>query len=136
MKFYTLALLGLAAGIFLSACGGDPAQAKAEAAGDNPADKDKKEEVAIPVEVADVISGDIEAAYRGTATLEAADEATVVAKTTGVVEQILVEEGEQVNTGPSPPPSSTRIGPLVVGTQRMPSGQPAATRSRRPASVP
>lgn len=99
MKFYTLALLGLAAGIFLSACGGDPAQAKAGAAGGKPDDKDKKEEVAIPVEVADVISGDIEAAYRGTATLEAADEATVVAKTTGVVEQILVEEGEQVSTG-------------------------------------
>ena len=62
-------------------------------------EEEKKEEAAIPVELAAVTSGEIEAAYRGTATLEAEDEATVVAKTGGVIEQILVEEGSRVRTG-------------------------------------
>ncbi|HVT37281.1 MAG TPA: biotin/lipoyl-binding protein, partial [Nevskiaceae bacterium] len=61
--------------------------------------KDKKEEAALPVEVAAVTSGSIEAAYRGTATLEAEDEATVMAKTGGVIEQVLVEEGMRVSEG-------------------------------------
>lgn len=73
----------------------DSAPHQANADGEKP----KKEEVAIPVEVSDVTRGSIEAAYRGTATLEAADEATVVAKTAGVVEQIAVEEGERVKAG-------------------------------------
>lgn len=60
---------------------------------------DKKEETAVPVEIAKVTVGGIDAAYRGTATLEAEDEATVMAKTPGVIEQILVEEGQRVRTG-------------------------------------
>lgn len=62
-------------------------------------EEEKKEEAAIPVEVAAVTAGGIEAAYRGTATLEAEDEATVMAKTGGVIEQTLVEEGERVRAG-------------------------------------
>ncbi|MEQ1439283.1 efflux RND transporter periplasmic adaptor subunit [Fontimonas sp. SYSU GA230001] len=58
-----------------------------------------KEEASIPVEVAQAIVGPIEAAYRGTATLEAEDEATVNAKQGGVIEQILVEEGQRVRAG-------------------------------------
>ena len=50
--------------------------------------EDKKEEAAVPVEVGKVTVGPIDAAYRGTATLEAEDEATVLAKTSGVIEQI------------------------------------------------
>lgn len=61
--------------------------------------EEKKEEAAVPVEVADVRAGLIEAAYRGTATLEAEDEATVMAKTGGVIEQIVVEEGDRVRAG-------------------------------------
>lgn len=72
----------------LSACSGQNADAAA-----------KKEDPAIPVEVAPVASGPIEAAYRGTATLEAEDEAVVMAKQTGVIEQILVEEGDRVRAG-------------------------------------
>src|SRR5690606_37155507 len=53
----------------------------------------------IPVEVAIAQTGAIEAAYRGTATLEAEEEATVNAKTGGVIEAILVEEGERVQAG-------------------------------------
>lgn len=54
---------------------------------------------AIPVEVASIETGPIEAAYRGTATLEAEAEAVVVAKQTGVIEQVLVEEGQRVRGG-------------------------------------
>jgi len=61
--------------------------------------EDKKEEASVPVEAAAVTTGAIDAAYRGTATLEAEEEATVMAKTAGVVEQILAEEGRRVRAG-------------------------------------
>jgi len=62
-------------------------------------DEKKKEEPAIPVEVAPVTQGRIDAAYRGTATLEAENEATVMAKQGGVIEQVMVEEGDRVQAG-------------------------------------
>ncbi len=62
-------------------------------------EEEKKEEAAVPVEVARVTVGAIDAAYRGTATLEAEEEATVMAKTSGVVEEILAEEGSRVRKG-------------------------------------
>lgn len=61
--------------------------------------EEKKEESGVPVEIARVTIGPIDAAYRGTATLEAEDEATVMAKTSGVIEQILAEEGQRVGAG-------------------------------------
>jgi RND family efflux transporter MFP subunit len=64
-----------------------------------PKAEEKKEDAAVPVETAKVTLGAIDAAYRGTATLEAEEEATVVARTTGVIEQILVEEGQRVRAG-------------------------------------
>lgn len=81
----SLAVVALA----LTACG----QATSK-----PEDK-AKEEVAIPVEAEAIGTGTVIAAYRGTATLEAEDEATVVARTPGVIEQILVEEGDRVSRG-------------------------------------
>lgn len=72
----------------LAACSGGP-----------DAGVEKKEEAALPVEVARVITGPIEAAYRGTATLEAEDEATVMARSGGVIEEVLVEEGDRVRGG-------------------------------------
>lgn len=59
----------------------------------------EKEEASIPVETARAQTGPIDAAYRGTATLEAEAEATVMAKQGGVIEQVLVEEGERVRSG-------------------------------------
>lgn len=86
----------LALALLTGACGSGEAKSEAADGGD----KDKeKEEVSIPVEVAAVSIGPIEAAYNGTATIEAADEATVVAKTSGVVEEVLVEEGDRVAAG-------------------------------------
>ena len=61
--------------------------------------EEKKEETAVPVEIGKVTVGPIDAAYRGTATLEAEDEATVLAKTSGVIEQVLAEEGQRVSAG-------------------------------------
>ena len=57
------------------------------------------EKTLIPIEVAVVDLGDIAAFYNGTATLEAEEDAQVVAKVGGVVQEILVEEGDQVKAG-------------------------------------
>ncbi|MEO7433085.1 MAG: efflux RND transporter periplasmic adaptor subunit [Dokdonella sp.] len=54
---------------------------------------------AIPVEVAAASHQSVTANYSGTATLEAVGDAQVVAKTTGIVLKILVEEGMQVRKG-------------------------------------
>jgi RND family efflux transporter MFP subunit len=61
--------------------------------------EEKKDETAVPVEVGKVTVGPIDAANRGTATLAAEDEATVLAKTSGVIEQVLAEEGQRVRAG-------------------------------------
>lgn len=59
----------------------------------------KEDAVATPVEVAAVTRDAIAAYLTGTATLETEEEAEVVAKTQGIVEEILVEEGVRVNKG-------------------------------------
>lgn len=59
----------------------------------------KDEKVVVPVEVGTVIEGDIAAYLTGTATIEAEEETEVVAKVGGVVEEILVEEGDVVRAG-------------------------------------
>jgi membrane fusion protein (multidrug efflux system) len=56
-------------------------------------------EPAIPVETATVAAGDVAAFYSGTATLEADEQATVVAQITGVVLDVLAEEGDYVEAG-------------------------------------
>ncbi len=53
----------------------------------------------IPVEAGVVQRGDVAAYYTSTATLEAENEAQVVAKTSGIVKQMLVEEGDYVQAG-------------------------------------
>jgi len=53
----------------------------------------------VPVEVAEVSRGDISAFFTGTATLEAEEETQVVAKVGGVVNKIMVEEGNYVTAG-------------------------------------
>lgn len=77
----------------LSACKGEgegEAQAKSG--------KDNKPE-AIPVEVVSAARRPIAASYTGTAPLEARGESQVVAKTSGVALNVLVEEGQQVRAG-------------------------------------
>ncbi|NBC26953.1 MAG: efflux RND transporter periplasmic adaptor subunit [Bacteroidetes bacterium] len=53
----------------------------------------------IPVQVSQVSRGDISAYYSNTATLEAEQEATVVSKVRGIIEEITVEEGDVVQEG-------------------------------------
>lgn len=58
-----------------------------------------KEIKPVPVEVAQVVRREIEASYSGTAALQAPEEAAVVAKTSGVLLQLLAEEGDTVKAG-------------------------------------
>ena len=60
---------------------------------------DDEDQVAVPVEVAAVILGDISSYFTGTATLEAEKETEVVAKVGGVVTRIYVEEGDYIKRG-------------------------------------
>ncbi|MDR9365154.1 MAG: efflux RND transporter periplasmic adaptor subunit [Balneolaceae bacterium] len=53
----------------------------------------------IPVEVSNVSRGNISAYYSNTATLEAEQEATVVSKVRGIIEELYVEEGDRVQAG-------------------------------------
>ncbi len=63
------------------------------------ADVKKTETEAIPVEASAIVRGEISAFITGTASLEAEEEARVVAKVAGVVKRIFVEEGTFVKTG-------------------------------------
>jgi membrane fusion protein, multidrug efflux system len=82
-------LLGLSLAFAFSAC---------KPKSDDNAD-DKKPEAKIPVEVALVERGAMLASFQGTAALEAEATAQVVSKSSGVILQILVEEGDRVNAG-------------------------------------
>lgn len=62
-------------------------------------EKKEEEETKIPVETTEVIQGSIKATYSGSTTLEAEAEALVVAKVSGVVKNIFVEEGDSVVSG-------------------------------------
>ncbi len=59
----------------------------------------KKKKKAVPVEVVSVARGDIQQTYRTITTLEAENDAEVVARSTGVLEEIFVEEGDTVKKG-------------------------------------
>ncbi|BDX06898.1 efflux RND transporter periplasmic adaptor subunit [Planctobacterium marinum] len=75
---------------FLSGCGDAEATNNAEEA---------EEIVSIPVEVADLTIGSISSNYETTAVLEAKEEAFVVARASGIIEHIYVEEGDYVEKG-------------------------------------
>ncbi len=59
----------------------------------------KKEDTAVPVEVAKVARRPITASYSGTASLDAPGEAQVVSKASGIVLELLTEEGQRVHKG-------------------------------------
>ena len=98
------ALAVVLASLSLSACGGgDKAGAEGGKRGEKvELGKDGKplpKTQAVPVEVARASRKPIAASYSGTANLEAPGEAQVVAKTSGVMVQLLAEEGDQVTAG-------------------------------------
>ncbi|MGI8560889.1 MAG: efflux RND transporter periplasmic adaptor subunit [Luteimonas sp.] len=84
----------LAATLLLAACKGGNGDAEAK----GPDGEDKGPE-AVPVEVEAASRRAIAASYTGTAPLEPRAEAQVVAKTSGVALQVLVEEGDVVRAG-------------------------------------
>lgn len=92
MTYSAPAALLAAALLMLAGCD----RAGNEARGDA---KDDDAKPAIPVEVASPVRGDIYSTYSGTAAIEAFAEATVVAKVGGEVRRILVEEGDDVESG-------------------------------------
>lgn len=84
-------LLFLAGTLLLqSGCGGDARSNAPEA---------PEEAAPVPVETAVIEVGDASAFFSGTATLEAEEEALVVAKIGGTVEELFVEEGSYVRAG-------------------------------------
>lgn len=95
LKAWTRAVLAVCFCLALAGCkangqhtdeGGEDGEKKAEAA-------------AIPVEVAAASRAAMTAAFQGTANLQAEAEAEVVTKTSGVVLEIAVEEGDSVRKG-------------------------------------
>lgn len=66
---------------------------------DEQAESDTEDTPLIPVEVSSVNRGDISAYYSNTATLEAEQEATVVSKVSGIIQELYVEEGDRVQAG-------------------------------------
>ena|SRR3990167_5010160 len=91
------------ASVALGGCGGGKKEADAGKPGEKvELGKDGKpipKVQAVPVEVAKAQRKPIAASYSGTANLEAPGEAQVVAKTSGVMVQLLAEEGDQVKAG-------------------------------------
>jgi len=62
-------------------------------------EKKKDEKPPVPVEVVAVARGDIQQTYRTITTLEAERDVQVVARSTGLLQDILVEEGDTVEKG-------------------------------------
>lgn len=95
-RVLTSGILGLAIVLGVGCSGGG------ESATDKPATakkEDKREEQPVPVDTALAVRQGITASYSGTAPLEAKGEAQVVAKTSGVLLQLLAEEGDRVRAG-------------------------------------
>ena len=71
----------------------------AEAGKDDELAKEAVKVIPVPVEVESTTIGSISSNYSTTAVLEAKEEAFVVARASGIIEQIMVEEGDYVEKG-------------------------------------
>ncbi|MDX1525342.1 MAG: efflux RND transporter periplasmic adaptor subunit [Pseudidiomarina maritima] len=91
-RFATVALLSLLA-LPISAC------SDAGANNESAAELQQAHVARIPVATQTVTAGEITSSFKSTATLEARDEADVTSKATGIIETILVEEGDYVEAG-------------------------------------
>ncbi|MDH5434390.1 MAG: efflux RND transporter periplasmic adaptor subunit [Gammaproteobacteria bacterium] len=101
--FFILSLIFITG--ILSACS-DSTPSDSDANGDNTSAESgvevvekKDEKPAIPVEVTVVKRGDIKNTYQTITTLEPEQEADVIARSTGLVQNIAVEEGDRVTKG-------------------------------------
>ncbi|MBS3959709.1 MAG: efflux RND transporter periplasmic adaptor subunit [Xanthomonadaceae bacterium] len=94
--------LALLAAFGLAGCRGGDGPGEGGAAGEAAAASGRagaERERPLPVEVAPVVQRRIAASYAGTANLEVPADAQVVAKTSGVLLRVLVEEGDRVRAG-------------------------------------
>ena len=90
----------LLVGLLAAACGGGSPQAgNAQGQGNGPEGQGQPEEPAIAVRVAGVVREPIASLYSTSATLRADRQATVIARTRGVIERLAVEEGDKVTAG-------------------------------------
>lgn len=83
----------LCSSIVLTGCG------QAEANKNDAKQSEQAKVIPIPVEVKNLELGSISSNYSTTAVLEAKEEAFVVARASGIIDQILVEEGDYVEKG-------------------------------------
>ena len=94
------ALLLICGLVLLASAGCGKKQAPGQAAGEGgPPAGNPDDEKPVPVAVAAAAPGPIASYYEATASLEAEKEAEVLARVSGVVEALLVEEGHAVATG-------------------------------------
>jgi len=91
-RIRTLAIVALTASSALAVVGCSDAKSDMKVAEEKPV-------VTIPVIAKPVSIGAIDAAYGTTASLEAAEEAAVAARVSGIVTQLFVEEGDYVEAG-------------------------------------
>ncbi|HEY5849434.1 MAG TPA: efflux RND transporter periplasmic adaptor subunit [Lysobacter sp.] len=87
-----LPCLALSSALLLASC-------KGGGAGEAQAKDGEKGPEAVPVEVAKASRRAVAASYTGTAALEPVGESQVVAKTSGVALNVMVEEGQQIRAG-------------------------------------
>ncbi|MBV1911461.1 MAG: efflux RND transporter periplasmic adaptor subunit [Kangiellaceae bacterium] len=101
-KNHWLLAIFLSASVIVSSCSdsGSNDDSKSDQSSKVADVKDKKDEKPpVPVEVVSVARGDIQQTYRTITTLEAENEVQVVARSTGLLQGILVEEGDTVVKG-------------------------------------
>jgi len=101
MSKIMIALL-MSTSLFVSGCS-DSASSDDKAQSEESAEVDgkekKAEKQAVPVEVVSVERGDIQQTYRTITTLEAEQDVQVVARSSGLLQEIMVEEGDTVAKG-------------------------------------
>jgi len=89
--------LVIAVSVLAAGCGGEANGHGGNGHGNGP--DGEKEEAAIAVRVGEVVREPISSLYSTSATLRADRSATVIARTRGVVERLMVEEGDRVAAG-------------------------------------
>ncbi|MFC2144058.1 efflux RND transporter periplasmic adaptor subunit [Acidobacteriota bacterium] len=77
----------------------EAAEQEAENETENEAEAEEDEEIAVPVEVAEVTTGAITSYISATANLVAEDQVKVLSEAEGRIERLLVEEGDMVSRG-------------------------------------
>jgi len=89
--------LAIVLSVLVASCGGEADSHGRNGHGDGP--NGEKEEPAIAVAVGEILREPISSLYSTSATLRADRQATVIARTRGVVERLVVEEGDRVGAG-------------------------------------